>query len=608
MPFSHPSGCPPLFPLALLLIAALNPNVVSAEPFISPSTLDSYLQGKSSPLAGNGPAFIDQGITFNVDPRLVVGIAGAETTFATNGTCVQFNNAWNWFWCGAEGTCSFDDSTAIKCQRSPFASFAEGIQTVTKFLRLTYMNRLHLTTIRSIGATYCKAGCGSWEGNVTQVYQSDLGGDVTDLGFSGVSAAPAFSPYDHFAGSFIDGSRWSATEFVREIRAGKLVFKVRTPGVFISNDTLVLRSTSGVTAIEAEVVAQEIAVPIGGLARARVGQTIYNDGTSEIPGVGDIVATIATARRAGSGLFVLLRLSRCATSTCAASAVSDMAFPGVTPGVGQTLRLGINWDGAVIRFRVDGQEQIVNPATFAPIVRPPTNPFASVGAAASGIESRVAATFDNVRVNGALFDDFSGGDLDAGRWRTFEFVREIQTGHLTLRARTVGGVVTNALRFRNANQIQGMQATVAVTEVGTGSPGNQVARLIGTFYKSFGTAGGVGFDGDIFAAMRIIGSQAFGLQASFTMFRCQGTQCSAAPHIFTDNLDPVALGSRHTLFVHWDGSQFSYGVDDTVKSLDPGGFAPMVSPTPGLESKVLDTQAFSSGSITATFDDVMIAR
>jgi len=56
------------------------------------------LRGKHSPLAEHGSIFIDNGIEFDVDPRLVIAIAGAETTFGTNMGCNAVFNAWSWFW------------------------------------------------------------------------------------------------------------------------------------------------------------------------------------------------------------------------------------------------------------------------------------------------------------------------------------------------------------------------------------------------------------------------------------------------------------------------------------------------------------------------------
>jgi hypothetical protein len=56
------------------------------------------LASKGSPVAGLGQQFISNGQTFNIDPRFVVAIMGAETGFGlhiTSGTNNLFNNLYN---------------------------------------------------------------------------------------------------------------------------------------------------------------------------------------------------------------------------------------------------------------------------------------------------------------------------------------------------------------------------------------------------------------------------------------------------------------------------------------------------------------------------------
>lgn len=216
-----------------------------------------------------------------------------------------------------------------------------------------------------------------------------------------------------------------------------------------------------------------------------------------------------------------------------------------------------------------------------------------------------------------LYDNFDSSSLiDSTRWspataaNTAASLRQIEAGRLRLRATTlaVGDVITTAVRFVNPAQIRGYSATVSVDNVGAGLADNQVARLIGAFYKSTGNSGGLGRDGDIFAAMRITGNQASGLRASFTMFRCLGAQCTSAPHVFTDLLDSVGIGTRNTLKLLWNGTTFTYGVNGTNRVFNPSSVALVVSQTPGLQVKTLDTQAFFSGTISATFDNVMVVR
>jgi hypothetical protein len=160
--------CLILFPLTAVLRAEpYDPNIGS--------TIDSFLGGHGSPIAGNGSVFFTSGITNNVDPRLIVAIAGAETTFGTNwGLCSPTSyNAWSWF---------YNRSGANACTNSTFSSYAQGIQKVTSGIRRLYLNR-NLNTIPLIGSVYCASGCGSWTPAVTTYYTA-LGGDTSDLTFA----------------------------------------------------------------------------------------------------------------------------------------------------------------------------------------------------------------------------------------------------------------------------------------------------------------------------------------------------------------------------------------------------------------------------------------
>ncbi|MFI5398535.1 MAG: hypothetical protein ACHQ9S_23640 [Candidatus Binatia bacterium] len=178
----------------MVLISALPITMARpsfAEPFISATQINAYLTGKASPLAAgssSGGVFVDNGLADDVDPRLIIGITGAETTFGTNGVCTQFFNAWDWFWCLGADTCKSTDSAMVKCQNSPFSSWADGIVTVTRRIRLNYLNKGY-TSIPKIGSRYCGSGCENWVPTVTRVYRDDLGGDTSDLGF--LQSAPA---------------------------------------------------------------------------------------------------------------------------------------------------------------------------------------------------------------------------------------------------------------------------------------------------------------------------------------------------------------------------------------------------------------------------------
>ena len=117
--------------------------------------IDAYLRQKNSAMAGVGAALESLARQYNLDPRLVVAISGAETTFGKH-VCAM-NNAWNWFHKGS-------------CPPSTFVSYEEGLEHVTKFMRRSYLNKGY-TTVSLIGKKYCTSGCDNWVPLVTQFQQ-----------------------------------------------------------------------------------------------------------------------------------------------------------------------------------------------------------------------------------------------------------------------------------------------------------------------------------------------------------------------------------------------------------------------------------------------------
>jgi hypothetical protein len=117
--------------IIIALSVTISSSRLFAEPAISSCFIDQYLSGKSSPIAGNGTVFAAEGLKYVVDPRLVVAIAGAESSFGTNWVnCPQSGfNAWSWFY-------------NANCANSPFASFAAA----TVFQEKSSFNELSADT------------------------------------------------------------------------------------------------------------------------------------------------------------------------------------------------------------------------------------------------------------------------------------------------------------------------------------------------------------------------------------------------------------------------------------------------------------------------------
>jgi hypothetical protein len=151
--------------------------VSSVVPFAPAGTqptaqlIDAYLASKGSPMAGQGAAFMASGARWQVDPRLLVAIAGAESNFGQV-TCGP-NNAWGW-----------------ACPNDPadFATWAHGIDTVTSGLRRYYLDEGR-TSVSLIQQKYCPVGAANdptglnshWRTNVTR-FLLELGGNPAVIG------------------------------------------------------------------------------------------------------------------------------------------------------------------------------------------------------------------------------------------------------------------------------------------------------------------------------------------------------------------------------------------------------------------------------------------
>jgi len=161
--------------VALFLLSFLVPLAfLNAEPDISIDRIRMYLGQKRSPLVASTQTFVEQGKLNNVDPRLVVAIAGAETGFGLRLCAPNNYNAWNYF---------FNNG---RCPGSMFVSWNDGVTKVSAYLRRRFISRRGaLTTIEQIGATYCpEPSCEPWVPNVTRFYRDELGGDISDLRFN----------------------------------------------------------------------------------------------------------------------------------------------------------------------------------------------------------------------------------------------------------------------------------------------------------------------------------------------------------------------------------------------------------------------------------------
>lgn len=159
---------------------------------LSDGQIDDYLRCKNprSPLIGYGDVFMRAGEAYNVDPRLVVAIAAAESSFGTNGDCAtRHHNAWGYG--GGWPSCW------------NFGSWEEAINQVTMDIGRYYLpqgqNTIPSFVIRPAGTCtshcWCASGCTHWVSIVRQIYAEQGGNpdtnDLTYRGNIGGSSTPA---------------------------------------------------------------------------------------------------------------------------------------------------------------------------------------------------------------------------------------------------------------------------------------------------------------------------------------------------------------------------------------------------------------------------------
>lgn len=149
---------------------------------VTPQTLDAYLASKASPLAGHGVDLMRSAVRYNIDPRLIVAISGAESTFGVI-TCAPYN-AWGY-----------------GCPNGPvhFASWADAIDTVAHGLRANYLDD-GLTSVAAIHLRYAPPAAANdptglnyaWPVNVSR-FLVEQGGNPANVEGPGTGAAAVAS-------------------------------------------------------------------------------------------------------------------------------------------------------------------------------------------------------------------------------------------------------------------------------------------------------------------------------------------------------------------------------------------------------------------------------
>jgi hypothetical protein len=151
----------------LLVLAAPLPALafIGVQPCVPAPGARIFPQ--DSPLRSIWRNFFTEGYMFDVDARLTIAIAGAESSYGRTGeTCISRYNAWGWM---PSGTCQ------------TFTSWAHGLHHVTERIKNgdNYF-KANRKTVPDIGEKWCAPGssrpeCAHWVPNVSSIVRS-LGG------------------------------------------------------------------------------------------------------------------------------------------------------------------------------------------------------------------------------------------------------------------------------------------------------------------------------------------------------------------------------------------------------------------------------------------------
>lgn len=186
--------------------------------------IDAYLAGKGSPMAGQGRAFVASGALWRVDPRLLVAISGAESSFGQI-TCGAFN-AWGY-----------------GCPNNPYGwtSWADAIDTVAKGLRTNYLAEGR-TTVALIQQKYAPSGATNdptglnnyWVANVSR-FLLEQGGDPNNVDSAGVGGTRPLGLETDASSPGTDYAFSSSSAPVGAVHAdpgipARLTFKLRNDG------------------------------------------------------------------------------------------------------------------------------------------------------------------------------------------------------------------------------------------------------------------------------------------------------------------------------------------------------------------------------------------
>lgn len=430
--------------------------------------------------------------------------------------------------------------------------------------------------------------------------------------------------YDSFSSPTINYAKWADIEFVREIRSNHLFSKISAYGIDNYN-YMHIKNPGSIYHLEADVMLSSASAPydpadtnVSTLVRAGLNGTFYNDGTMGSNYLGDVTAQVRLVRERGE-FQAQYRVFRYNVDDGSTYDVLQSGRIDIPILMNQTYRLSIKFEPTAKRFTF-GVNAVTRQWTATGTVNPPRVNWKALMTwvvAPSGYWGSVSATFDNVTGRNTadvevFSETFSTATIDDSKWSTLEFVREIENGHLRLKYKRIdlAANVGNSLRFNNSQMINEIQAKVSLTQFDKGTGTGLVARIGGFFLNLTGSTNN--YLNEIYAGVSLGGyaDTVSPPQAEWRVSHITAADMSTYDILDSGVLMPISLDETYTLYLKWDGNQFTFRCVDSLGNQASSTYAPAaVFPSnkiaKDIQVRIMPTTAppnVTTGS--ATFDEV----
>ena len=390
---------------------------------------------------------------------------------------------------------------------------------------------------------------------------------------------------DDFSQSFIDPTTWADLEFVRYAQNGALVSALTRYGANGSN-FLVFDNPDTINSFQADVTVtayqNNSSYPYAGLL-----SHVYNDGTAGTGMTGDIIGNVGIGHN-GTQLEGFYSISRCTAPNCNLANEVGILCSGQIglADLNTTYPISSSWDGSAFTFNIGVSQIVINSSNCPLPIRagPPKLENKVIGTRITQINGPneggyIAATFDNVFVNGSPYDDFDSTGLNPSKWRTWEFIRAVSGGELASVLTQIGVNGSNNTRFINSQSILGFEANLKVIEFQNNGARPQ-GRLFAALYNDgTGTSTPGDNTGDVYGIVGILG-QGSGPQAFYSVTRCTAPGCTLPGEyeILTSGIfKPVGIDETHRFSLSWNGLNITLGCDGSPIFYNPTSIRPIVT-------------------------------